>query len=404
MLAEVYHLNLAQDSQALVQYERVADSFPRSEFAPKALYAVAWLKRNSLRSPDSLVAYQEVVKRFPRTVYAQEARKVLGQPLLPEDQIIRPKPRVDTAQARRAADSLAARVRSDSLARIGQLPEGESPKPPIAEREQGRGRDSGAGGTRRERGRERRERGLPGYEPEMRGRPAGPETGEPTTREPMPEEPGQRPEPELPRPEPPGPVPSEPATRELPGKPTPITARDSGAEGTPEPMRPEPEPPVGVPPEVVPPASESAPPAVEAETTATRTAPLDSASAARPPVRLASPARTVSADSALKPVFFDFDRATVRSSDTQALRTALLRLEADSSLGLLVTGYCDPLGAVDYNDALGRRRADAVRRWLIARGVAENRLDVLSFGSEAVTYTDPELYWYERRCEFRIVK
>ena len=120
LLAEVYHLNLNQDSTALSQYQKVADSFPQSDYAAKALYAAAWIKHNRLKSVDSIAAYQAVIDRYPRTVYAQEARRVLGKPLLPASQIERPpEVKAESLRLQTLRDSAVVRqARADSLERL----------------------------------------------------------------------------------------------------------------------------------------------------------------------------------------------------------------------------------------------------------------------------------------------
>ena len=49
---------------------------------------------------------------------------------------------------------------------------------------------------------------------------------------------------------------------------------------------------------------------------------------------------------------------------------------------IVLEGHCDERGTVEYNQALGERRADAVRDYLVGAGITTNRIQVISYGSE----------------------
>jgi peptidoglycan-associated lipoprotein len=92
-----------------------------------------------------------------------------------------------------------------------------------------------------------------------------------------------------------------------------------------------------------------------------------------------SPAVT-SAD--LVPAFFDFDSYALRSDARAALDqdAGLLREHADVQITL--EGHCDERGTVEYNLALGEKRANAARDYLVAAGVDNPRIQVVSYGKE----------------------
>lgn len=105
------------------------------------------------------------------------------------------------------------------------------------------------------------------------------------------------------------------------------------------------------------------------------------------------------------PVYFAFDSYSVEpgeSAKVQQVATAL----RDSSSRLIVAGFTDERGTQEYNRGLGERRAQAVRQALIDAGVASDRIQTVSFGSEMPA--DPassEAAWaLNRRAEFGIVK
>lgn len=71
-------------------------------------------------------------------------------------------------------------------------------------------------------------------------------------------------------------------------------------------------------------------------------------------------------------VYFDFDRSDIRPDAAAWLRSVAARLEAaaDDVAELVIEGHCDERGTIEYNLALGARRADAVRDFLAAAGVS----------------------------------
>lgn len=94
-----------------------------------------------------------------------------------------------------------------------------------------------------------------------------------------------------------------------------------------------------------------------------------------------------SAAAATKPhtfedVYFDRDRYSLRPEDMNILRAALTALEADPSLVVNIEGHTCSLGTKAHNRALGARRADAVKAYLVSQGVPADRLHTVSLGEE----------------------
>lgn len=84
----------------------------------------------------------------------------------------------------------------------------------------------------------------------------------------------------------------------------------------------------------------------------------------------------------LQPVFFDVDSYSLRD-DARSTLDANARLMRDNGTSKIVLeGHCDERGTVEYNQALGERRADAVRDYLVQAGIATGRINVISYGSE----------------------
>ncbi|MFZ5609571.1 MAG: peptidoglycan-associated lipoprotein Pal [Pseudomonadota bacterium] len=81
-------------------------------------------------------------------------------------------------------------------------------------------------------------------------------------------------------------------------------------------------------------------------------------------------------------VFFAFDSAELSPQARETLRKGAEWLRANASVALMIEGHADERGTREYNLALGERRANAVRSYLMALGVAGNRLQTISYGKE----------------------
>ena len=85
-------------------------------------------------------------------------------------------------------------------------------------------------------------------------------------------------------------------------------------------------------------------------------------------------------------VHFDFDRYTLRAEATRVLDEAITALREDPNLRIEVEGHTCNIGTAEYNLALGDRRANAVRDYLVSRGVSAERLRTISYGEEKPKY------------------
>ncbi len=108
--------------------------------------------------------------------------------------------------------------------------------------------------------------------------------------------------------------------------------------------------------------------------------------------------------SILKSVYFEFDRFDIREDAKPVLRANAQGIKSNSRWGnITIEGHCDERGSEEYNLALGERRANAVKRYLIDLGVASSRLRTVTFGEAkpAVMGHDESAWRYNRRAEFR---
>jgi peptidoglycan-associated lipoprotein len=103
-------------------------------------------------------------------------------------------------------------------------------------------------------------------------------------------------------------------------------------------------------------------------------------------------------------VYFDFDRDVLREDSRATLDAKVPVLLANPSVTLAITGHTDERGTAEYNLALGQRRAAQVKRYLVAKGVAESRLDAQSLGDSqpAAQGSDEAAYQQNRRAEFEV--
>jgi peptidoglycan-associated lipoprotein len=83
-----------------------------------------------------------------------------------------------------------------------------------------------------------------------------------------------------------------------------------------------------------------------------------------------------------KVVYFDYDTAEIQPQYTDLLRVHAAYLYQTPGAGVTLEGHTDERGTRDYNLALGERRADAVKRFMIAEGVPGEKLTTLSYGEE----------------------
>jgi peptidoglycan-associated lipoprotein len=103
-------------------------------------------------------------------------------------------------------------------------------------------------------------------------------------------------------------------------------------------------------------------------------------------------------------VYFAFDSAVLREPSREVLRQQATWLERNPNVRVTIEGHADARGTREYNLALGARRAEAVRTYLVGLGVAPGRLDTISYGEErpAVAGSSEESWARNRRAVTRI--
>jgi peptidoglycan-associated lipoprotein len=97
-------------------------------------------------------------------------------------------------------------------------------------------------------------------------------------------------------------------------------------------------------------------------------------------------------------VFFQTDQSNLDGSARATLRNQAQWLTQNSGVNLIIEGHADERGTREYNLALGARRANAVRDFLISEGVNGSRLQTISYGKERpVSLCSEEACWSKNR-------
>ena len=81
-------------------------------------------------------------------------------------------------------------------------------------------------------------------------------------------------------------------------------------------------------------------------------------------------------------IYFSFNRITIRPSEVSKLKNILCILKENPEMKVTVTGWCDTKGSVAVNRRISRQRAQALKSWLVTRGIAASRISVVGKGSD----------------------
>jgi peptidoglycan-associated lipoprotein len=104
------------------------------------------------------------------------------------------------------------------------------------------------------------------------------------------------------------------------------------------------------------------------------------------------------ASSPLKDVYFDFDRYDLRADSREIHKANSALLKANPSAQVQIEGHCDERGTTEYNVALGSRRAESVKDYLVTLGTSTDRLSTISYGEEVpVCREQTEECWQKNR-------
>lgn len=94
------------------------------------------------------------------------------------------------------------------------------------------------------------------------------------------------------------------------------------------------------------------------------------------------PLASITAPVLIDNIFYDFDKATLRPESTASLDELVKLLNENPNVTIELSAHCDYKGSSDYNKRLSQRRAEAVVDYLIAKGIAADRLSPVGYGKE----------------------
>lgn len=100
---------------------------------------------------------------------------------------------------------------------------------------------------------------------------------------------------------------------------------------------------------------------------------------------------------------FEFDQAQLTAESQERLRNLAEALRTHPEAKVRISGNCDERGTTEYNLALGQRRAEVARKYLVTLGVSSGRVSTVSYGAErpAVQGHDEQAWSANRRDEFQ---
>ena len=126
------------------------------------------------------------------------------------------------------------------------------------------------------------------------------------------------------------------------------------------------------------------------------------------PIKITAPRepsiQELNARGLLKTVYFDFDKHDLTETTRATLRRNADWLRANSGFSVVIAGHCDERGTIEYNLALGEKRANATREFLNSLGVDASGLRIVSYGEErpAKNGRNESAWSKNRRAEFMI--
>jgi peptidoglycan-associated lipoprotein len=103
-------------------------------------------------------------------------------------------------------------------------------------------------------------------------------------------------------------------------------------------------------------------------------------------------------------IHFDFDKYVLTPKAMMILDEKAAYLREHPEVRVLVEGHCDERGTNEYNLALGDRRANSAKNYLVKSGVADSRITTISYGEEQPLCMDhaESCWWKNRRAQFQV--
>jgi len=107
----------------------------------------------------------------------------------------------------------------------------------------------------------------------------------------------------------------------------------------------------------------------------------------------------------LKLIYFDFDKYFIRDDARPVMQSNAEWLKAHPNVKVTIEGTCDERGTIEYNQALGQRRAASAKKYLTDSGISSSRISMISYGKEKPACTDHnETCWQKNRRDDLVAK
>ena len=115
--------------------------------------------------------------------------------------------------------------------------------------------------------------------------------------------------------------------------------------------------------------------------------------------------RAAADHASLRPVYFDFNKALIEAEARDIMKANAEWLKAHPQVKVRIEGNCDERGTIEYNQALGQRRAANAKKYLTDMGVSGQRILLVSYGKEKASCAEStETCWQKnRRDDFTVV-
>jgi peptidoglycan-associated lipoprotein len=108
----------------------------------------------------------------------------------------------------------------------------------------------------------------------------------------------------------------------------------------------------------------------------------------------------------IKDIHFDFDKYDIRQDDIPTLKKVATVLQKYPKLKVIIEGHCDERGTNEYNFALGQKRANSAKQYLVTLGVPSSKIDIISYGEEKPLCNEhnEECWQKNRRAHFVFIE
>jgi len=105
-----------------------------------------------------------------------------------------------------------------------------------------------------------------------------------------------------------------------------------------------------------------------------------------------------------KDIYFEYDSYTIKQSELPKIDAVGNYLKQNRGVNIVAEGHCDERGTIDYNFALGQKRAEAAKAYLVKMGIDGGRIKTISFGKEVPVDTghSEDSWARNRRVHFKI--